>query len=577
MSLRLRPVVPARGHTLLEVMLSLVLLSLVMASVTSAVIFASSANPDPDGREATLAQDSRVLNRIAEDLSLARYILEQSDHAVAFVVSDRTGDGTPDRIRYAWSGTYGDALTYQLNDEDPVGLIDGVAAFGLDYTVTTDAEVMPVAVMLRDETTLDAYTTVDSGSTEKVRDGEWQGQMLTTSLREDAIGFIPTRVQMYGHSKVPDDGTARIDLVDRGSSAPGSVVYASHIIDERLLSDDAGWNNFDFTGASRVPAGTDLALTFKYLTGSNEAIELSVQSSGLLGLLGLGGGYGGYLWSNDGQNWSLNNGKSLVYRLLGKEIVADTQQHTITRSRLTRINLSLQGLASGGRAPLKRAVRMMLAPPKLDAFAETQFDTDPTVADLDGDKTPDWSHSSGSFPAGSISGGIWTADGTLIFEPAGLSAAEVITLTARMRANDTLGPTIYGPYTINSSGEGLPVITQLRTDGQGGQELVVYNGFSRSDPYFTIPGLPSGLVDVGLTLIPDEDYLLIEVNHQPQAALILERVTDPGTVDQAVWLSSSGGVAAFGSAYIKAGGSYTTQTRDEEDGGLIGDVLDLLF
>lgn len=558
----------ASAHTLLEMMLSLVLLSIVMASVTSAVIFASSANPKPDGREATLAKDSRVLSRIAEDLSVARYVLEQSAHAVTFVVSDRTGDGTPDRIRYAWSGTYGDALTYQLNDEDPVVLIDSHAIFDIAYTTETVSTVLPVATVIGEESVLDSYTSV-FGSDDKVKTNRWLGQVVSPGLSSGAIGFIPTQLDIYAGWDNPNTGETLIQLRERTGATPGSTAYGQGILREVDMSGATYWETIPLSGTSPVAKNQDLAITIEYYAGSHDVLQVRK----VLGATG-------FLSTDDaGASWSASLLEGMPYRVYGREIIADRKQHTVSRMRLTRINLSLQSVASGGRSPLKRVVRMMLAPPKLDAFAETEFDVDPTRMDLNNDKTPDWSHSSGSFPAGSISGGTWTADGTLIFEPTGLSSADVITLTARMRGNDTMGPTIYGPYTINSSGDGLPVITQLRTDGQGGQELVIYNGFSLSDPYITISDLPSGLVDIGLTLIPDEDYLLIEVNHEPKAAVILERVNDPGTVDQAVWLKSSGGVAAFGSAYIKVGGGYTTQTREEgeEDGGLIGDVLDLLF
>ena len=89
----------AYGYSMLEMVLSTVVLSTVMVSVTSAVVFASSANPDEDSPEVTLATDSNALSRIAEDISMARYVLEQSTNRITFVVADRTGDDIPDRIQ----------------------------------------------------------------------------------------------------------------------------------------------------------------------------------------------------------------------------------------------------------------------------------------------------------------------------------------------------------------------------------------------------------------------------------------------------------------------------------------------
>ncbi|MEM6928262.1 MAG: prepilin-type N-terminal cleavage/methylation domain-containing protein, partial [Myxococcota bacterium] len=86
-----------RGHTLVELVLSLTLLSIVMVSVGSAMIFAANAVPSADEPTVNKINDGAVLDRIAEDLSLAKYVIEDEPKAVTVVVADRTGDGLPDR------------------------------------------------------------------------------------------------------------------------------------------------------------------------------------------------------------------------------------------------------------------------------------------------------------------------------------------------------------------------------------------------------------------------------------------------------------------------------------------------
>ena len=559
------------GHTLIEMLLSLVILSMVMASVTSAVLFASSASPDEDSFESTIGDDSQAMARIAEDLSVAKYLVEQTKTSITIVVSDRTGNGNPDRIRYAWSGTYGDPLTYAINDEEPFNLIDAVAVFDLGYTEQTQQSEMPVATYRGNETVLDSYTTVSSGSTVAVRSGNYFGQMVTLSLSNNAVGFMPTRVELFAEAKPPDNGTVMVQLRDRSNSAPGQTVYGTKTLDEILLTDTGGWNSFSLADTSFVEAGQNVAIVFNHVTGSNEAMEASLQSTG--GLLGLGGGSGGYLTSTDNANWSLDNGQTFVYRLYGREVLTDPELYTANQKRQVRMSVSLQSVSSG-RSPIKRAVQMMLAPYTLEAFAETEFDTDPTTMDLDADNNPEWSHDSGAFPAHSLSDGLWTCDGKLVFQPDGLSTADIIQINARMRSNDTLGPTIYGPYTINADGKILPIQTQLRSDGSGGQELVIYNDATMSDETLVLGGLPSGLVDIGLVLIPDENYLCISINNERVAAILLDRFDNPGTIDQAIEFGSSGGVAEFDLIDIKIGGTYTV---GDASGGLIIDIVDLLF
>jgi len=563
----------ARGHTLLEMTLSLALLSMVMMSVGSAVLFASSVTPKESDPGVTLAVDSRALNQIAEDLAVARYMVSKSDHSVSFIVSDRTGDGNPDRITYAWSGTYGDPLTYQLNNNNTIKLISAVAVFDLSYDYTQTSKTLPVATSLGSEKTIDAYTTSTSGSTRAVRPMEWFGQVVTPALSVEAIGFVPTKLKFIGQRDSTSDGIALFELRDRTSASPGSTVYASSTILESALSSSRAWYETSFADAGAVASGQDLALMFSYKSGTDQVSYLAEESvSG--GLLGLGGDKGGLLESsNGGSTWSLDDSKTFVYQLMGRELIADSQQHTVNQSCLTQTTIKLQS-AAASRSPLLRKAFMALAPKSLDTFAETEFDGDPTSVDLNNDGAAEWQHSN-IFVKESLNGGLWTCDGRLTFNPDGLSEAGVITVKARMQSNDTLGPAIYGPYAIDSGGQLLPLITQLRSDGAGGQELVVYNDLEMRTAILIIPDLPGGQVDVQLTVLPHEHTVSIEVMHKAVGSILLSHADNPGNLDLGISIGTTGGVAQFSSVSVQVGGTYSTQASDT--GGLLSETLNLLL
>lgn len=536
------------GYSLIEMVLSLTLLSLVMATVSSAVIFAGSASQDEDGPEMTLAMDGRAISQIAEDLSLAGYLLEQSDNTVTIVVADRTGDGNPDRIRYAWSGKAGDPLTYQINDDNAINLLDSTASFELDYTLQAVASALPNADYYGSETTIEAHTKVDSESEKQVKADEWFGQVVTPSLSSGSHGFMPTRLLLYASGKAPYTGQSLVSLKDRSGSTPGNTTFASQALDESKLDEQRRWWELAFDNASFVSNTDDIGFFVSYVSGQDEVLNVFEVSSG-----------GGKVYSQDsGVSWTLESDKSLLYQLFGRERLTDTMQHTVSQTHMVKTKITLQSVAAN-RSPLIRTVRMMLAPTKLDMMAQTGFDADPTTADIDGNGKPEWNHSAGTFPATSLGNGLWVCDGQLIFQPDGLSSMDVIRIATRMRSNDTLGPAIYGPYTVDASDQLLPIMTQLRSDGGAGQELVVYNDTELSSERLVIGGLPSGLIDIGLTLLPGEDYLYIEINHEPAAAIKLDRVANDGTVEQAVWFGSTGGVAEFGSITVRVGGSYVSK------------------
>ena len=556
-----------RGHTLLEMMLSLVLLSIVMASVTSAMLFAASANPDEDSPEVTIADDSRVLSRIAEDLSLARYVIEQTDKAVTFVVGDRTGDGTPDRIRYAWSGTYGDPLTYQLNDETPTTLLENTAQFGLTYTSETVISTLPGTLERGDtEQLIASQNSILLHTGYFMNDTMAIGQRYTPALDAGVVAYEPSRLRLYAKRAGNSTGVIPVAIKDVQGDTPQGDAHVSATLYERGFGTYPNWGEVSFSSSVWLSASEEKIISIGPGTGIGNILVPRYHNTA-----GTPFSYS----SDSGVTWLAGYGGSMLFELYAYPVTYG-KALDISRSHLTQARITLQSVASSGRSPLKRMVRMMLAPATLESFAQTEFDADPTLADLDNNKAADWSHSTGKFPETSISDGVWTADGSLIFEPAGLSSAKVITVKARMRSNDTLGPTIYGPYTIDSGGDGLAIITQLRDDKEGGQELLIFNGYTATDPVLTIPDLPSGLVDVGLTVIPDEDYLCIAINHEPVATLKLDRVTDNGAWRQAIWLTSGGGVAEFESVYIKVGGSYEISASDTDGGGLITNLLNLL-
>lgn len=546
-----RSIQSALGHTLLEMLLSLVLLSIVMASVGSAVMFASQAVPDDTSAAGSLVADSALLSRIAEDLAAAQFVIEQTDHAVTVVVPDRTGDDVPDRVRYAWSGERGAPLFYQLNDEDAVALVEAMAVFDLSYTFSSGSQTLPAAIYLDGETAIDASDTDTSGGDVTIDALTWSGQKISPRLTSGALGFVPTRVDLMAGWRNPNDGRTLISIRDLADVTPGETTYASGIFEESVLGGASSWESVELSGGSAVSVDEPVALAATYESGTTVALELR-RSNGGSGLLST---------SDGGSTWVEVPDYSLAYRLYGKELLASRTAYVVGRQHLSVIDLSLQRVAEG-RSPVKRLVRLMQSPPMMTGYGQTGFDVDPTTMDLDADGATDWSHDRGDFPASSMTDGLWVADGVLSFPDKSLLSAEVIRVDARMRSNDTLGPTIYGPYTFNERNELLPVVTQLRSDGKGGQELVVYNDVGMATRRLVLSGLPEGLIDVGLTLLPGEDLVSVEINRQPVASVQLDRVADPGTVEAAVSFGSSGGVAEFDSVRVRVGGATEAISAD---------------
>jgi len=106
---------PARGFTLIELVLAIGLTSALMVGLTSAVLVGIRAMPRSDEPAIVRVQCHNAIATLADELSAALYINTTSATTVDFVVPDYNGDGVPERIVYQWSGTALDPLTRSMN------------------------------------------------------------------------------------------------------------------------------------------------------------------------------------------------------------------------------------------------------------------------------------------------------------------------------------------------------------------------------------------------------------------------------------------------------------------------------
>ena len=130
-----RPPAARRGFTLTELLIASASAAVLMAGLSSALYISGSVLQAEQNTAARSLEAAEVIADLVRDLRHAQSFSERGRTVVTFTVADRTGDNLPETIRYAWSGTAGDPLTYQCNG----GLIESIAsdvqAFDLDAIV----------------------------------------------------------------------------------------------------------------------------------------------------------------------------------------------------------------------------------------------------------------------------------------------------------------------------------------------------------------------------------------------------------------------------------------------------------
>ena len=126
-----------RGVTLAELIVSLFVMSILAGGMVSAVLIATNAVPDTDDPTQAVLDARAVVDQIAGDLLTAQVFTERIATALEFTIPDRNADLAPETVRYAWSGTPGDPLTWQYNGGTVVNLVQDVREFDLSYSTRT--------------------------------------------------------------------------------------------------------------------------------------------------------------------------------------------------------------------------------------------------------------------------------------------------------------------------------------------------------------------------------------------------------------------------------------------------------
>lgn len=538
------------GHTLLEMLLSLVLLSIVMASVGSAVMFASQAVPDDDSAIASLNRDSMLMSQIAEDIANAKYVIEQSATAITVVVSDRTGDDIPDRIRYAWSGVAGDPLMYQLNDAAATALTASVVRFELSYAAVSASRVVMGEHALEAATDIAKFTNDGLATHTDITSTDWLGQVVSPVPNSDHVSFKITEIMVYGHDDDEQSGSTQSAIAIEvhgyeSESGPDAASYTTGVLEAQALR--AQMEKAVISTSRPFLVGQDIALVCSRDPSYTLRTRLAHNPNA----------DGGLLTSNNaGADWSTSALSSMLYCI--KAI--PTKQGNgfdLQRRRLSSVGITLQS-GSVDRSALTRTVRMNQAPVVATVLWEANFSADPTQMDLDGDGAADWSYNGGAVPAGSLVDGELIADRPLSAEPM-ISYSSMVTADIRLRSETGEGPLVYGPNRLGNEGEmkdPYPLITQLRQDGAGGQELLFYNELTPTTPVARINDLPQGWIDLRLILLPDDQLVSIHVNGLEAGTLKLDKISDD-TPDYTFALGAAGSDAIFDSARVVVGGTYT--------------------
>ncbi|QDU57436.1 PilW family protein [Aeoliella mucimassa] len=264
------------AHTLMELVVATTSATLLLAGMGSSVYVASQSLDLAQDGSVTNSQATLALDQMVRDLEHAQRFSERTDKAITFTVPDRDSDRFDEVIRYAWSGTPGDPLTYELNHASGGMLIESVE--NLDFTYLTRT-ISAREINLSEDSPKLLYVVQDSSSPSsnessyKSAFGDWgyrvelisQGASSTTyatALEDAAVVFVS--------GEVSNGSYVGWMLANHG----GGVVSACEYTASTLGITDAGY--FPFSTTIRMDDTTH-PITESFSSGNIAIVTSSLQ------------------------------------------------------------------------------------------------------------------------------------------------------------------------------------------------------------------------------------------------------------------------------------------------------------
>ena len=511
---RSRAFVPgSRGFTLIELTLSVAVTSILLVAIGSAVLLAAKALPDKASPTDRVIRGGQAMRELAADLQVARYLTERTATAVTISLPDRDGDGLPERVRYAWSGTAGDPLTRKYNDGDAAAVLEDVHQFDLTYNHKDVTEEYPGPLVESAEQVLASCDTALDLNDYKVDKDHWIGQYFEPSLPADAVRWRVTRVLF----RAKDEGSpveqtlVQLRTANRNHK-PTDTVLEEHTMFESDLADTYSWREFSFSDVTNLLVGQGLCLVLRHPGVIGPSAKIQYENKGDLGATGR------LTTGNAGDSWTYDGDKAMKYFAWGTVSTPGPTQ-TATRRHVTSVSISLQAGADTA-AQVESSVRMLNAPEALSAVWEVDFNADPRDVDLGGDGK-DWTDFEVPFDPAALSGGVWYAPYSFYpFRPSVRTSpdqdfAELTTVDVRFRATSVGGwGTAFWINVDRTAGKGAAITAVLYKGDANSQQLWIANRHASGYyDWFDTPytGLSNDFVDVRLVIDPVADTVAVFV------------------------------------------------------------------
>lgn len=270
-----------RGFSLVELLVAMAMSATVMIGAVAAIgICGRAFRSAADGVRSAGAIDA--LAQMSADIELAIAFTERTDTATTFWVPDRTGDGAPELLRYAWGGTVGDPLTFSMNGSTPVTVLSGVRDLSLDYIVAAVQGEAVFAQALPDEpedTLLFERRFISAGLAHTMGDSSSVAAIIKPVVSGSTFRVSRVRIPIAG-SGGGGNITVSLHRTNMLTATPDATALASRAVRQSDLPATFTMIEFDLYAAVDFAAGDFIAVRVSQDPGASAgrvALENSPQ------------------------------------------------------------------------------------------------------------------------------------------------------------------------------------------------------------------------------------------------------------------------------------------------------------
>lgn len=344
----------SRAYSLIELTVSLAIVSILVTAIGSLIILASKAIPRDDGVFAAALGGAGLAEELIDDAAFALVFNEVSKTAVEFTLADRTGDGKEEVVRYAWSGTSGQPLMRTINGSSPIIVLPDVRS--LEFSATT----RPGSVFLGSDQSASSGDIQEYDSalplSQQVTNSNWFGFYCPPPQASGATGWRITRGRGKLLRSGSGGGTGDVQLrKPKADGTPSTTVYASAAFNEDNLGVLPSWQTFNLDSGV-VPAGQGICIVIRGTNGSNATGVSYFSSLGIpVGTVGMASTNSGSTWTTYGSTCALHDIDGTVYL---------TSEGLVARDYVDFLTVRIRAGAS--QTAIEKTIRPLNRPEVLD-------------------------------------------------------------------------------------------------------------------------------------------------------------------------------------------------------------------